>query len=157
MQNQLDAAGVKSAAPAAAVSHAEWEAKHAAVKALLPTYKACQAEEAALQAEVDTLAETLVAVREQRSAVEARLTAAERAHGRVGHAAASMRLAKVPQCSLCSVLRCRGHHSRDCMHAAVEGPASDGWHTGAGAALVQHGHPARCHRALTHLQLSRWR
>jgi len=95
VQKELDAAGVQTAAPAAAVSHAEWEAKYAAVKAQVPAFKAFRAEEAALQAEADTLATTLAAVREQRSAVEARLAAAERAHGRVGHAAASLRLAKV--------------------------------------------------------------
>lgn len=111
MQKELDAAGVQSTAPTAAVSHAEWEAKHAAVKALLPAYKACQAEEAALQAEVDTLGETLAAVRVQRSAVEARLTAAERANGLVGHAAASMRLAKVPQRSPPAPAVAVGHHA----------------------------------------------
>eukprot|EP00892_Ulva_mutabilis_P001157 jgi/Ulvmu1/11041/UM007_0222.1 len=97
MQKELDAAGVQSTAPAAAVSHAEWEAKYAAVKALVPAFKARQAEQAALQAEADTLAATLAAVEEQRATVEARLAAMERAQGRVGHAAASMRLAKASQ------------------------------------------------------------
>lgn len=97
LQKELDAAGVHSTAPAAAVSHAEWEAKHAAVKALVPAFKACRAEEAALRAEVDTMHATLAAVREQRAAVEARLGAAERAQGRVGRAAVSMRLAKASE------------------------------------------------------------